>query len=166
MEHPRLRIIVRFFLNQLLIEKRCRTFDHVGLYVDAALPRQSHAPKNVCRHEVIALANFPPAPTAIGMLKIIETVETLPRYFSKFSEISAALRMRGRCSCFLDATEDLFHCGLWFQTEVSQGFRSDRRGQKSAHRLFSAPVRIVYEIRQCVEHGRRHAGRDLNGEFG
>ena len=114
---------------------------------------------------MIAITVFPPSPTAISVLKTVKTIETLARDCFEFFQVSAAFWMSGRRTRSLNTTKDLVHRSLWFETEISQGLRRDHRWQEPAHSLFSATVRIVDQVRQCVEHGRRHAGCDLNGEL-
>jgi len=56
---------------------------------------------------VIALAFFPPAPTAVGVLKVVKTVQALPRDSLELFQISTTRRMRGRSARHFDTAEDL-----------------------------------------------------------
>src|SRR5262249_6985415 len=76
-KYPRLCVVVGLLFDELLVEKRRRTFHHVRLHVDAGLSPETHTPENVRGHEVIALALFPPAPTTIRMLEVVKTFQPL-----------------------------------------------------------------------------------------
>src|ERR1051326_295618 len=83
MEHPRLRVVISLFFDELLVEKPSRTFHYVLLHTDAGLVAETHAPEHVRGHEVIALALFPPTPTTVLMLKDREKkFQTHPRILS------------------------------------------------------------------------------------
>ena len=47
------------------------------LDLNSGLARERQSPDDVSRHEVVALAFFPPAPAAIGVLEVIEAIQTL-----------------------------------------------------------------------------------------
>ena len=115
---------------------------------------------------MIAVTFFPPAPTAVSMLKVVETFQTLLRNRFKLFEITTPVGMSGCGARLFDAAEDLMHRSLRLETEIAQRFRSGDCGQKTAHRLFGAAVWIIDQIWQRIEHRGRHARRNLNGESG
>src|SRR5215213_11507233 len=111
--------MVRLFFDQLLVEKRCGTLDDVRLHIDAGLSSETHAPNNVCGHEVIALAIFPPAPTTVGVLEVVETLKTLLCHRFELFEIFASVRMNCRSTRLFDAAKDLVHRSFRLETEIA-----------------------------------------------
>ena len=95
-QHPGLHVIIGFLFDQFLVQVTARARNHVGLHLDACLLRQGHAPNNISRHEVIAVAVFPPAPAAIGMLEIVEPIQALFGDRVDLTQIMFAFRMRRR----------------------------------------------------------------------
>ena len=113
---------------------------------------------------MIAVALLPPAPAAVGMLKIVKAVEALLGDLVEFGQIMFALGMRGGGGVGFDAAENVAHHVLRFQAEVLERFGGDGRGQKAAHGLLRAAVGIINQVGQRIKHRDRHARRDLHGE--
>src|SRR5258705_10096245 len=157
MKHPGLLIVVDFFFDEFLIEVTRRTFSDIMFHWNAGLACERQSPKDVGSHVVIAVAVFPPTPATVGVLEVVQTIETLARDLIEFLEVTLTFRMRGQGYVGFNSAKHSLHRVLRFHAETPQRLCGDRRGQETAHCLFGAAVRVIDEIRQRVEHGSGHA---------
>src|SRR6266566_9647213 len=112
MQHPCLLVVVSFLFDEFFIKITSRAVHHILFYFETRLAGQGHAPKHISSHEVIAIAVFPPAPPAVGMLEVVETFQTRLRDAVEFLQIAFTFRMSGRRGRWFDAAKDLAHRGL------------------------------------------------------
>src|SRR5213075_1273849 len=99
--------------------------DHVRLHFNACLLGEGHAPDNVSSHEMIAVALFPPAPTAVRVLEVVEAIETLFGHRVEFFQIVTTLRMRRGGARLFNAAEDLVHRRFGLEAEIAQRLGGD-----------------------------------------
>ncbi len=100
------------------------------------------------------------------MLEVGETFQTRFRNSIQFTQIAWRVRVCCRRTSRFDASEDLVHRRLRSQTQIAKRLRRNHRRQEAAHRLFSAAVGILDQVRQRVEHRCRHARGNLDRERG
>src|SRR6185369_11596676 len=164
MKHPRLCIVILFFLNQLFVEEFRRSLYNICPHVDPRFACECHSPNDVGSHEMIAFALFPPSPTTVGMLKIVKALQTSLGHGIELFEIVSTFRMSLCGCCCFDAAKYLIHHTLGLYSEIAKGLRRNYCGQEPAHRLFRAAIWVINKVWQCIKHCRRHAWSNLNSQ--
>ena len=140
---PRVRLPVAFVFFQMFVEPRERALHALRVDVHPRVARDREAPHDVCRHVGAALVFFPPPPPAVAVLEVVEPRDR--RLRDVVEPRDALLRV---------------------ESHLRERLRDDRGGEKAAHRLFGAAVRIVDEVRQRIEHRDGQTRRDLHDEIG
>src|SRR6267142_4784716 len=126
MEHPGLHVRILLFFDESFVEEAGTAVENVAGNFDFSIASERKAPNDVGGHPTIAFTLFPPTPTAVGMLKIGETVETGLHDFIQFLQIFFAVRMSSSSRGGFDAAEDGAHDVLWLEAVGGESFRCDR----------------------------------------
>src|SRR5690242_1626066 len=146
MEHPGLHVRVFLFFNEGLVEETCAAIENIAVDFHFGIACESEAPDNVSGHPTITLTLFPPTPTAIRMLKIVEALEAGFRNFIELLQILFAVWMGCSGKASFNSSKNAAHNVLRLEAKITQSFCGDGRRKKPAHRLFSAAIRVINEI--------------------
>jgi hypothetical protein len=156
-EHPRLCVELVLFLDEGALEVAERPLQHLLVHADIGIPRQDQSPDHVGRHEGIARSGLPPAEAPIAVLEVGQPGEPATDHGVELVQIAGAARMGLGRVLRLDAAEDSADHVLPLQPQLRQRPGGDDRGEKAAHGLLGAAVRILDQVGKGVEHGHRQA---------
>ena len=168
-EHPRLHIQTALLLNDLELEEPRRPIHRVAPDVPVGDASQAQPPQDVGRHEVIALAALEPPPSAVGVLEVVEPLETTLDDLVELAEVCTLCSLPGMGLVdepLLDTSEDPSQRILDGKPHPLQRPSGHNRREEPAHRLLCAPIGVVDQVGKRVEHRHRHARRHVDGKLG
>src|SRR5690349_2247222 len=105
-EQPGLEWIIGLGLNQSFIEITRCAVEYASFEIDSGLVRQRQAPDDICAHERVTIAYLPPAPATVGMLKIVESLQSFRSHVIHFLQILFPARMSFVCGLFFNPAKD------------------------------------------------------------
>ena len=168
-EHPRLHIQTALLLHDLELEEPRRPIHRIAPDVPFGDASQAHPPQDVGRHEVIALAALEPPPSTVGVLEVVEPLETTLDDLVELAEVCTLRPSPGMGLVdkpLLDTAEDPPQRNLDGKLHPLQRPRGHNRRQEPAHRLLCAPIGVVDQVGKRIEHRHRHAPGHVDDKLG